>query len=78
MSGQTYSAAYVEAIADERAMLRAMIARGEYDAPRDAPAFLANCESTLARGFCGPLADSLRGARDFWRGQVAKLASTPA
>lgn len=72
---QTYSTAYIAAIADERAMLRAMQERGEYDAASDAPGFLANCEATLRRGFSGELADSLRGARDFWRGQCAKLSA---
>lgn len=73
MKGNSYSQAYLSAISDERRLLRDMQARGEYVPSTDAPAFLKNCESTLARGYCGAMAESLKGARDFWRGQCAKL-----
>lgn len=72
MAAQTVSAAYVEAITDERQMLRGMEARGEYNGAEDAKAFLSNCEATLRRGFSGEVRENLRGARDFWRGQLAK------
>lgn len=69
------SSAYLMGIRDERALLRDMQARGEYDARRDSRAMLATIESTLAEGFSGEMADYMRGGRDFWRNQC-KLALT--
>jgi len=73
MNGGTVTQAYLLGIRDERAVLREMQARGEYDPAIDAPAMLASIEQTRARGFSGDMAEYMRGGLDFWRGQVAKL-----
>ena len=76
MSGATVTASYLLGIRDERALLREMVARGD-DLAREAPAMLASIEATLARGFSGETAEYMRGGRDFWRNQCAKLQAPP-
>ena len=68
---QTVSSTYLDALLDERKILRQAIADGENLATlsRD---MLANAEATLARGWSQPMLDSMRGSRDFWRLQVKK------
>jgi hypothetical protein len=72
MGKRIISQAYLLGIQDERALLRDLQSRGEYDAHLDAPAMLA-AERTLARGFAGAMAEYMRGSRDFWRNQVNLL-----
>lgn len=70
----TISQSYLLAIRDERALLNAMIARGEYEPAKDAPAILANIREIMAQGFSGDMAEYMRGSRDFWIGQVSRIA----
>ena len=78
MSAATVTQAYLLGIRDERALMREMQARGEYDPAIDAPAMLASVQRTKARGFSGDMAEYMRGGIDFWRGQVAKLKRAQA
>lgn len=71
MTAATVSAAYIDGIRDERALLRQMQAAGE-DVSSMAPEILRNIESTLKGFTSGPVAESLRGGRDFWRNQIRK------
>jgi hypothetical protein len=45
---------------------------GEVDV-ETARAMLDNATQCLAMGFKGDIADSIKGERDFWRGQVKRL-----
>ena len=68
---QTVSSTYLDALLDERKILRQAIADGE-DLATLSRDMLANVEATLARGWSGPMLDSMRAGRDFWRHQVKK------
>lgn len=66
--GATVTAEYLAGIAEGRSYLRRF--RPTPDEMRDV---LRNTVETL-RGFrSGPVADLLRGERDFWRSQLKKL-----
>jgi hypothetical protein len=68
---QTVSSTYLDALRDEREILRRAIADGE-DLATFSRDVLANVEATLARGWSGPMLDYMRAGRDFWRNQVKK------
>jgi hypothetical protein len=68
---QTVSSTYLDALRDEREILRRAIADGE-DLATLSRDVLANAEATLARGWSGPMLDAMRAGRDFWRLQVKK------
>lgn len=67
MNGRTVTAEYLEGIREGRGYLR------RFNPGRDEiRELIGNIESTL-RGFRGgPVADLLRGERDFWRNQLRK------
>jgi hypothetical protein len=71
------SQAYFMGIRDERALMREMQARGEYEPKRDAPAMLDTIQRTLAQGYAGEMADYMRGGRDFWRNQCKLALAIP-
>lgn len=77
MNGQSVSQSYLQAIRDERQLLREMQARGDYEARRDAPAMLDTIKRTMAQGFSGDMADYMRGSRDFWRNQCKLALAMP-
>jgi hypothetical protein len=60
---------YMEALRDERAILKRAIAEGDNIAEL-AREMLDNCKRTLARGWSGDMAHYMRGSRDFWANQV--------
>jgi hypothetical protein len=68
---QTVSSTYLDALRDEREILRQAIADGE-DLATLSRDMLANVEATIARGWSGPMLDYMRAGRDFWRHQVKK------
>ncbi len=68
---QTVSSTYLDTLLDERKILRRAIADGD-DLATLSRDMLANAEATLALGWSGPMLDSMRAGRDFWRLQVKK------
>ena len=71
---QTVTHAYLMGIREARSMYRQLQADcGAVDV-ETARAMLANACQCLEMGFKGDIADSIKGERDFWRGQVKRLA----
>jgi hypothetical protein len=71
---QTVTHAYLLGIREARSMYRQLQADcGRVDLTI-ARAMLDNACQCLAMGFSGDVADSIKGERDFWRGQVKRLA----
>lgn len=69
---QTVTSSYLDGIRDERDLLRQCIADGEPDLAALARDMLDNIERTIEQGWSGPMADYMRGSRDFWRNQIKK------
>lgn len=74
MSGQTVTQAYLLGIREGRATLRGLESQGFTVDRQLARDVLANVKECLAMGFSGDMRDMMRGERDFWAGQVKRLA----
>lgn len=61
---------YINGIREGRALWRNM---SPTEREIDAPAILANVEATMRQFSPGPVKDLLRGERDFWRNQLARV-----
>jgi hypothetical protein len=69
---QTVSQTYLEGIREGRDFRRRCVAAGDTIDREFVAAHLDAIERTM-RGFSGTMRDFMRGERDFWRLQLAKL-----
>lgn len=72
MNGKTVSQAYLLGIREGRSLLRQFERDGIADI-ETAKRALANSRECLALGFSGEARDAIKGERDFWANQVARL-----
>lgn len=72
---QQVSQSYLLGIREGRATLRSLEAQGIKVDRAQALQVLANVKECLAMGFSGELRDHMRGERDFWARQCARLVN---
>jgi hypothetical protein len=75
---QTVTHAYLLGIREARAMHRQLQADCGCVDVTIARAMLDNACQCLAMGFSGDIAESIKGERDFWQGQVKRLMAARA
>jgi hypothetical protein len=75
MTTQTVSQAYLDGILEGRDFKRHCIASGDTIDRAFIAEHIAAIERTMAQGFGGAMRDFMRGERDFWRNQMAKVTA---
>jgi hypothetical protein len=75
MTTQTVSQAYIDGILEGRDFKRHCTAAGDTIDRAFITAHIDAIERTMAQGFSGTMRDFMRGERDYWRNQLAKVSA---